>query len=360
MALFEIVMPKMGESIQEATITKWFIKPGDKVEEDDVLLEIATDKVDSEVPSPVDGIVKEVRFNVDDVVAVGKVIAVIDMDGDGGSADVSSSTESAAEQVAEVETPSASLDIPDGDPDKIVSRDEEGRFYSPVVRMMAKQNNLSKDELEKISGSGLNGRVTKEDLQAYLEGDRKEATKAAKAPVAAKDAESHVSAPKITAPPVQKADGDEIVEMDRMRKLIADHMVMSKQVSPHVTSVVEADVTKLVKWRERVKDDFQAKYGEKLTFMPVFTEAVAKALRDFPMVNVSVDGSSIIKRKHINVGLAVALPTGNLIVPVIKDADRKNLAGLAAEINGFAVKARSNKLSPEDILGGTFTITNFG
>lgn len=360
MALFEIVMPKMGESIQEATITKWFIKPGDKVEEDDVLLEIATDKVDSEVPSPVDGIVKEVRFNVDDVVAVGKVIAVIDMDGDGGSADVSSSTESAAEQVAEVETPSASLDIPDGDPDKIVSRDEEGRFYSPVVRMMAKQNNLSKDELEKISGSGLNGRVTKEDLQAYLEGDRKEATKAAKAPVAAKDAESHVSAPKITAPPVQKADGDEIVEMDRMRKLIADHMVMSKQVSPHVTSVVEADVTKLVKWRERVKDDFQAKYGEKLTFMPVFTEAVAKALRDFPMVNVSVDGSSIIKRKHINVGLAVALPTGNLIVPVIKDADRKNLAGLAAEINGLAVKARSNKLSPEDIQGGTFTITNFG
>lgn len=356
MALFEIVMPKMGESIQEATITKWFIKPGDTVEEDDTLLEIATDKVDSEVPSPVDGVVKEVKFNVDDVVPVGEVIAIIDMDGEGGSMEEAApaKTESAPAAAAPVKEEAKAEATPAED---LSARDDEGRFYSPVVRSMAKQHGISKSDLDKISGSGLNGRVTKEDLQAYIDGG----SKSVAAPAAEKAAPAPApAASKPAAPPVQSADGDEIIEMGRMRKLIADHMVMSKAVSPHVTSVVEADVTKLVNWRNKMKGEFEKKYGTKLTFTPMFTEAVAKALRDYPMVNVSVDGTKIIKRKHINVGMAVALPDDNLIVPVIKDADTKNLAGLSSDINTLAVKARSNKLDPSDIQGGTFTITNFG
>lgn len=353
MALFEIVMPKMGESIQEATITKWFIKPGDTVEEDDTLLEIATDKVDSEVPSPVDGVVKEVRFNVDDVVPVGEIIAIIDMDGDGGTTEDAGASTPAKEDSAPEAAPVKAETITETTSEELSARDEEGRFYSPVVRSMAKQHGISKNDLDNISGSGLNGRVTKEDLQAHIESGAKPAAAPAK-PAASS------AATKPTAPPVQSADGDEIIEMGRMRKLIADHMVMSKSVSPHVTSVVEADVTKLVNWRNKVKNEFQSKYGAKLTFTPIFTEAVAKALRDYPMVNVSVNGSTIIKRKHINVGMAVALPDDNLIVPVIKDADTKNLAGLANDINNLAAKARSNKLDPSDVQGGTFTITNFG
>lgn len=356
MALFEIVMPKMGESIQEATITKWFIKPGDTVEEDDTLLEIATDKVDSEVPSPVDGVVKEVKFKVDDVVPVGEIIAIIDMDGEGGATeeeapdkDEETKVEAPVKEENKEETASS---------DELSARDDEGRFYSPVVRNMAKQHGISKSDLDSISGSGLNGRVTKEDVQAFIDGGSKAAAPAAAKPAAPTSAPAAPAKP--SAPPVQSADGDEIVEMGRMRKIIADHMVMSKSVSPHVTSVVEADVTKLVNWRNKTKGDFEKKYGTKLTFTPMFTEAVAKALRDYPMVNVSVDGSRIIKRKHINVGMAVALPDDNLIVPVIKDADTKNLAGLASDISNLAVKARSNKLDPSDIQGGTFTITNFG
>ncbi len=356
MALFEIVMPKMGESIQEATITKWFIKPGDTVEEDDTLLEIATDKVDSEVPSPVDGVVKEVKFSVDDVVPVGEVIAIIDMDGEGGAAEEAAPAKT--ESAPKAEAPVKEEQAPETASDELSARDDEGRFYSPVVRNMAKQHGISKSDLDSISGSGLNGRVTKEDVQAFIDGGAKAA---APAPAAAKSAAPAAApAAKPSAPPVQSADGDEIIEMGRMRKLIADHMVMSKSVSPHVTSVVEADVTKLVNWRNKTKGEFEKKYGTKLTFTPMFTEAVAKALRDFPMVNVSVDGAKIIKRKHINVGMAVALPDDNLIVPVIKDADTKNLAGLASDISTLAVKARSNKLDPSDIQGGTFTITNFG
>ncbi len=358
MALFEIVMPKMGESIQEATITNWFVKPGDTVEEDDVLLEIATDKVDSEVPSPVDGVVKEVLYKVDDVVAVGEIIAIIDMSGEGGEVESTPAEEpaKAAAPAATETAPAASTTEASADLDS-----EDGRFLSPVVKLLAQEHGISRAQLESLEGTGLNGRLTKADVESFIESGAKTAAPAPAAPKAAPVASAPAAAPsRPSAPPVQSADGDEIIEMGRMRKIIAEHMVMSKAVSPHVTSVVEADVTKLVNWRKKNKDAFMANYGEKLTYTPVFTEAVAKALRDFPMVNVSVDGTKIIKRKHINVGMAVALPDDNLIVPVIKDADHKNLAGLAGEINGLAAKARANKLGAEDIQGGTFTITNFG
>lgn len=360
MATFNIVMPKMGESIQEATITKWFIKPGDKVEEDDVLLEIATDKVDSEVPSPVDGVVKEVLFNVDDTVAVGEIIAVIDMEDDGEEAGDTEDTKEDEAQDTEPEEskkPETSQQVDEGK--EPAARSSSGRFYSPVVRKIAKENGLSESDLESITGSGLNGRVNKEDVMAFIEGGSKPTQKKEqvqdKAPKTADTKEKQ--APKIEVP---VSGDDEIIEMDRMRRMIAEHMVASKQISPHVTSVIEADVTNLVAWRNSVKDSFQKKYGQKLTFMPIFTEAVAKALRDYPMVNASVKGEQMILKKNVNVGIAVALPSGNLIVPVVKNADMKNLAGLATDMNSLAAKARENKLSPDDIQGGTFTITNFG
>jgi 2-oxoglutarate dehydrogenase E2 component (dihydrolipoamide succinyltransferase) len=383
MATFNIVMPKMGESIQEATITKWFVKPGDKIEEDDILLEIATDKVDSEVPSPVDGYVKEVLFKVDDVVPVGTVIAVIDLDGTGATTPDTDDSEEETEVIetseeetskpeteATTEVETSTHDDVASPSSEVGSDDEQGRFYSPVVKKIARENNISIEELKNIEGSGLNGRVNKEDIEAYVATKSEpKATKAA-TPTIEKPSAPTQTSESFTAKPVQPTQiakievpvsgEDEIIEMDRMRKKIAEHMVMSKQVSPHVTSVVEADVTNLVAWRERVKDEFQKKYNQKLTFMPVFTEAVAKALRDFPMVNSSVNGDKIILRKHVNVGIAVSLPSGNLIVPVVKNADMLNLAGLASNINGLAVKARNNKLSPDDIQEGTFTITNFG
>ena len=384
MATFNIVMPKMGESIQEATITKWFVKPGDKIEEDDILLEIATDKVDSEVPSPVDGYVKEVLFKVDDVVPVGTVIAIIDLDGTGTTTPPTKETETKTEVIetpiseatepeptakTELETPvQQEVDTPDDD---LILDDEPGKFFSPVVKKIAGENNISIDELKKMEGSGLNGRVNKEDIEAYVAAKAQSgATTKTTTPPAEKVSEAKQPSEPVSAKPVQPTQiakiempvsgEDEIIEMDRIRKKIAEHMVMSKQVSPHVTSVVEADVTNLVAWREKVKDEFQKKYNQKLTFMPVFTEAVAKALRDFPMVNSSVNGDKIILRKQVNVGIAVSLPTGNLIVPVVKNADMLNLAGLATNINGLAAKARNNKLSPDEIQDGTFTITNFG
>lgn len=344
----------MGESVEEATITKWFVSVGDTISEDDVLLEIATDKVDSEIPSPVAGVVAEILYKVDDVVPVGVPVAVISLDGkvDKPAAPKAAETAPAASQpaAAAVETAEDS--------------DEEGtRFYSPLVRSMAKAENISVAELEKITGTGKDGRLTKDDLQNYIN-NRGNAPKAA-APAPVKVAET----PKAAEPTAPKAPqkvsvsvsaGDDIIEMDRMRKMIAEHMVMSKQVSPHVTGVVEVDVTNIVLWREKHKDQFQKKYGEKITYMPIFTEATAKALRDFPGVNASVDGDKIILRKNVNIGMAVSLPSGNLIVPVIKQADMKNLAGLTADINSLADRARNNKLSPDDIQGGTFTITNFG
>jgi 2-oxoglutarate dehydrogenase E2 component (dihydrolipoamide succinyltransferase) len=353
MSTFEILMPKMGESVEEATITKWFVSEGDTVQEDDVLLEIATDKVDSEIPSPVAGTIKEIKYQVDDVVPVGLPVAVILLEGAEDTDEPASepAVESKAETTQEVSS------------EETVSKTDfqaSDRFYSPLVRSMAKEEGIGVEELDQIQGSGKDGRVTKSDMQSYVSQRGQAPAVQPSQPVSAPKPEP-VAAPK-EAPKVHVSvsANDEIVEMDRMRKLIAEHMVMSKQVSPHVTSVVEADVTNIVLWRGKVKDAYQKKYGEKLTYMPVFTEAVARALRDFPGVNASVNGDQIILRKDVNIGMAVALPSGNLIVPVIKHADQKNLVGLTGDINRLAGLARENKLSPDDIQGGTFTVTNFG
>ncbi len=360
MSTFQILMPKMGESVEEATITKWFVSVGDTISEDDVLLEIATDKVDSEIPSPVAGVVAEILYHVNDVVPVGKPVAIIAL---GGAVDAAATSAPKAEN--------SSSDQPLETKQTVVFQEnieETGtRFYSPLVRSMAKAENISIGELERIPGSGKEGRLTKSDLQQYLASPREVAAKEQPAVVEkpkqqpqSKPAEQPAAPKAPQKVSVSVSAGDEIIEMDRMRKLIADHMVMSKQVSPHVTGVVEVDVTNIVLWREKNKDLFQKKYGEKLTYMPIFTEATAKALRDFPGVNASVDGDKIILRKNVNIGIAVSLPSGNLIVPVIKQADMKNLVGLTTDLNSLADKARSNKLSPDDIQGGTFTISNFG
>ncbi|MBN2213847.1 MAG: 2-oxo acid dehydrogenase subunit E2 [Bacteroidales bacterium] len=351
MSKFELIMPKMGESVQEATITKWFKKTGDKVEEDEPVLEIATDKVDTEVPSPVEGIVEKVLFKENDVVAVGKVIAVINTEGD-ATADQAAESDAAGN---ETEEPSESPDTAEVKEEKSPAKKDyskASKFYSPLVRSMAEKEKIPLAELEKIEGTGINGRVRKQDILAYIE--KKQSGK----PVQEK--EPSVSAPQPPRVGVQVKPGDEIIEMDRMRRLIADHMVMSKRVSPHVSNFIEADVTSLSIWRDKVKDDFYSREKIKLTFMPVFIEAAAKALKEFPGVNASVDGYKIILRKNINIAIAVALPSGNLIVPVIKNADQKNLLGIAGELNRIAEAARNNKLSPDDIQEGTFTISNFG
>jgi 2-oxoglutarate dehydrogenase E2 component (dihydrolipoamide succinyltransferase) len=353
MANFDIIMPKMGESIEEATITNWFVKEGDMIEEDDVLLEIATDKVDSEIPSPVEGVVKKIFFKQDEVVAVGTVIAVIGLDGDD-----SSSTDEKAETVIEKE-------VSDSEPEVIHEKENDdpvvssqGRFYSPLVRTIAGKEGVSQDELDAIEGSGLNGRVRKEDLLKYLE------NKGGALPVQSKKVVA--SAPGSDPPakkesaPAPTMEGDEVIEMSRLRKLIADHMIRSKQISAHVTNMIEVDVSAVVGWRNRVKDDFLKKEGVKLTYLPVFLEATVKALRDFPQINASVDGDKIILKKNINLGIAVSLPDNNLIVPNIKDAGALNLTGLTKKMNALASAARSNKLNPDDISGGTFTVTNFG
>jgi 2-oxoglutarate dehydrogenase E2 component (dihydrolipoamide succinyltransferase) len=347
MANFNIVMPKLGESIQEGTITKWFIKEGDTVEEDDMLFEVATDKVDSEIPSPVDGVVTKVLFPEDSLVPVGEVLAIISMDGE----DDSASTETVVESKSTEESAASSESVESSVDD---SRKLSNRFYSPLVKTIAKEENISLEELETIEGSGGNGRVQKKDILDYIEN---------KGSKTIKPAVQSVSAPVIegkAASPVSVAEGDQVIEMDRIRKLIADHMVMSVQTSPHVTSVVEADLTEVVLWRNKNKEAFQKKHGDKITFMPIITEAVAAALTEFPLVNSSVNGDRIIMKKDINVGIAVAKPDGNLIVPVIKNAEQRNLVGLSKELNRLAVAARTNKLDLSDIQGGTFTITNFG
>ena len=336
--MFELKMPKMGESVEQATITKWFVKVGDTIEEDDVLLEIATDKVDSEIPSPVAGRIEEILYKENDLVPVGKVIAVVNT---GDEVEKSIPKIELEDDAEPQENPKESVtDIES----KLVS--SYTRFYSPLVKSIAKKEGISQEELNSINGSGKDGRVKKEDLINYLE------IRTTKQPPTS-DASSfkvHTSV----------SSGDEIIQMDRMRKLIAEHMVMSKRVSPHVTNMVEADVTALVKWREMMKDVYQSKYKVKLTFMPLFTEAAAKALRDFPLVNSSVDGDKIIVKGNVNIGIAVAKPDGNLIVPVVRDADKLNILGLATAINTLADAARNNKLSPDDIQNGTFSITNFG
>ena len=359
MAKFEIIMPKLGESIIEATITRWVKNVGESVEEDDSLVEIATDKVDSEIPSPVEGKLVKILFNEGDVVPVGTVIAWIEMDGEEGEkpADEDVKTDDVAKPekespLEEQKQESTETTITDQENNADFSKSE--RFYSPLVKSMAKTENISLSELEKITGSGRDNRVTKSDVVAYLDQQKAGGTQI-QASAPAKQASVAKSATV-----VPSGEGDQVVEMDRMRKLIADHMVMSKQVSPHVTSFIDADVTHIVNWRNRVKDNFSKREGEKITFTPIFIHAAAQALREFPQINVSLDGYHIIYRKNINIGMATALPSGNLIVPVIRNADQKNLLGIVKTVNNLANRARINKLLPDEIQGGTFTITNFG
>jgi 2-oxoglutarate dehydrogenase E2 component (dihydrolipoamide succinyltransferase) len=365
MAQFELKMPKLGESIEEATITKWFVKVGDRIEDDDVLLEIATDKVDSEIPSPVSGTIVKINYEQDQTVPVGTIIAVIDTSGGDVVLDDTPVTEKEAEVAAapaSEETDTAEA-IKEASLPATEKTGGSGRFYSPLVLTIAREEGVPMDELDAIPGSGRNGRVQKKDILDYVKTRTAPAVAQAEAPVAARPAAAPDASSAAPAKPKVSASvgaEDEIIVMDRMRKLIAEHMIMSKQTSAHVTNMLEADVTDIVLWRNRVKDEFLHREGEKITYLPIFMEAIIQALKDFPMINASVDGDKIILKKNINLGIAVALPTGNLIVPVIKRADSLNLLGLTKALNKMADDARNNKLSPDDIQGGTFTISNFG
>ena len=369
MAQFELILPKMGESVAEATITTWLKNEGDFIEAEESIVEVATDKVDSEVPSPVSGTLQKIISNVNDVAQVGAAIAIIETEGSGETEAAAESAPSAApapaveEVVAEIETQvaSAAQTVAPAASNAPIAKNSNGRFYSPLVRSMAKAEGIGQAELDQIKGSGKDGRVTKKDVLAYLEGGR---TAPAAAPIPTPTPAVTPAAPKAPAatatPSITPSAGDEIIEMDRMRKLIADHMVNSVQTSPHVTSFVEADMTKVVLWRNKVKKSFQEKHGEKITFTPIIMEAIVKAIQDFPMINVSVDGSNIIKHGNINVGMAAALPSGNLIVPVVKNADQLSLLGLTKAVNDLANRARNNALKPDEISGGTYTLTNVG
>lgn len=368
MALVDLVMPKMGESIMEATVLKWHKQPGDHVNMDETILEIATDKVDSEVPSTAEGVIKEILFNVDDVVPVGTVIARIES---GGAA----AEQPAQQQAAPAQEPPRPAPEPQSQPQPAAAPQPVAatsgtaggnRFYSPLVLNIAAKEGIGMAELENIPGTGAEGRVSKKDILAYVANRKNGAPAATPAPApqpqpAAAPAQP-AAAPTAPAPQPEVNYGDnvEIIEMDRMRKMIADHMVRSKSTSAHVTSFTEADVTNIVKWREKAKGEFQKKYNEKITFTPIFIEAIVNCIRKFPMINASVDGTKIIVKKDINIGMAAALPSGNLIVPVIKNADTKNLLGLSKDVNGLANAARNNKLKADDTQGGTFTLTNVG
>jgi len=358
MAQQEVLLPKMGESIAEATIIRWLKEEGETIELDEPIVEIATDKVDSEVPSPFEGVLTKQLYAEGDVVAVGAPFCEISSEGGSSTAP----SPKAEEKKEEVPTPEIVAEVvkPLQTSNEPAASQASDRFYSPLVLNIARTEGVSMQVLETIPGTGKEGRVTKRDILAYLKNPSVVPAPASQAQVEEKPAviKPEKSAPK--APSVSLNKGDEVIEMDRMRKLIADHMVMSKHTSPHVTSFVEVDVTNLVTWRNNIKGPFQKREGEKITFTPLFIEAVVKAIKDFPMINVAVDGEQIIKRKDINIGMAAALPSGNLIVPVIKNADSKNLLGITREVNDLASRARENKLAPDDISGGTFTITNVG
>ena len=359
MAKFELKLPKMGESVAEATVTNWLKKVGDKIEMDEAVLEIATDKVDSEVPSEVAGTLVEILFNTDDVVQVGQTIAIIETEGGAvaSTPEVKAEAPVAVAEVAKaVEVAKETVAPADFSPDYSGS----DKFFSPLVKNIAKEEGISLAELESIAGSGKDGRVNKEDLLNYIK------NRGSQPAVVAPETSGSAAAPKATPAPVAQAvpvsvnGGDEIVEMDRMRKLISGYMVASVQTSAHVQSFIEVDVTNIVKWRDKVKAAFEKREGEKLTFTPIMMEAVAKALKDFPGMNISVDGDFIIKRKNINLGMAAALPNGNLIVPVIKNADQLNLVGMAKAVNDLGNRAKAGKLKPDDTQGGTYTVTNVG
>ena len=363
MAQYELLLPKMGESVAEATIIKWEKNVGDTVNVDDILVEVATDKVDSEVPSPVSGKIIKHFFNENDIARVGEVIAWIETDVESQEVEVLvapidevAGTESSAKEQEIIETivPQIEKSI---EVAKLYTNTEESKFYSPLIKSMAQEEGITLQELDSIVGSGAENRVTKNDLLDYIQHKTKS---------------EQTSFPEVVIPQteevkvehsfkIEPASGtDEIVEMDRMRKIIADHMVMSVHTAPHVTSFVEADVTNMVKWRDKIKGSFEKREGVKITFTPIFVEAVAKALKDMPMVNVSVNGSQITIKKNINIGMATALPSGNLIVPVIKNADQLSLLGLSKSVNDLANRARNHKLQPDEVQGGTFTLTNLG
>jgi len=371
MAIVELVMPKMGESIMEATILRWHKKPGDQVKAEETLLEIATDKVDSEVPSIADGEITELLYAENDVVPVGAVIARIN----------TSAEEPAAEPEPETTEPVG--EVPEEDVPQVTEHSEPqfvtggARFYSPLVLTIAQQEGINFAELEKIAGTGNEGRVTKKDILQYVENKGKGAVNAPAAPAStphvappkpAEAAVTHTTTPSVTVQHPVSSNGSshnyggnvEIIEMDRMRKMIADHMVRSKHTSPHVTSFAEADVTNMVRWRDQVKKDFEKREGEKITFTPLFIEALVKCIKKYPLVNSSLDGDKIIIKKDINVGMATALPTGNLIVPVIRNADMLNLVGLTKQVNNLATAARQNRLKPDATQNGTITLTNVG
>lgn len=369
MAEIEIRLPKMGESVTEATITNWLKNVGDNVGIDEPLVEVATDKVDNELPSEAAGVLVKILFEKDQVAQVGDVIAILST---GGESVSNNSAIAAPVQEVKTEVQVAQVANSNGVSEKLSKNSDSGKFLSPLVRSIAEKEGISQAQLNSISGTGQEGRITKKDILLFLETK----TDVIATPVveSVQKAVSPAPAPQVVPtnnvggnflmnikePIVLPNPGDEIIEMDRMRKLISDHMLMSVHVSPHVTSYVEADVTNIVNWRNKVKKKFLEREGENITFTPIMIEAIVKAIKDFPMVNVSVSGNNIIKRKDINIGMATALPSGNLIVPVIKNADRLNLTGLTKSVNGLANSARANKLKPEDIQGGTYTVTNVG
>src|SRR5688572_29438752 len=358
MAQVELIMPKMGESITEATVLSWLKKPGDKIEQEESVLEVATDKVDTEIPSTHAGVLKEILVQKGEIVLVGKPIAILTVE-----AEESTKNETAlpadglpAAALQSVEA-HVSKEIPtartNGKNHTTADYKSSSKFFSPLVKNIAKEENITVAELETIEGSGAEGRITKKDILEYVE--------TRKLGAAVKPLQHSItvspSGPKVS---VSLSAGDEIIEMDRMRKMIAERMLESKRIAPHVTSFVEADITTIVHWRNKVKNDFQKRTGDALTYTPFFIEAVVNAIKDYPMINIQVDGDKIIKKKDINIGMAVALPSGNLIVPVIKNADQYSLAGLAKVVNDVATRARDNKLKPDELSGGTFTISNVG
>ncbi len=350
MAKVELIMPKMGESIMEATILKWLKKPGDKIEQDESVLEVATDKVDTEVPSTYAGVLQEILAKEGEVIKVGKPIAVITTDAESSSEPVTVESTPAKD---ELPSKAATATVANGSHHTSTAFKNTTRFYSPLVKNIAKEENISVEELETIAGTGAEGRVTKKDILDFVHG-RKSAPQKQTSGAAGT---SSAPMPKVHA---SIGSGDEIIEMDRMRRMIAERMVDSKRIAPHVTSFVEADVTNVVMWRNKVRSEFQKREGDVLTFTPIFIEAVVLAIKDFPMINVQVDGDRIIKKKDINIGMAVALPSGNLIVPVIRNADQYTIGGLAKIVNDLAKRARDNKLKPDELSGGTFTISNVG
>lgn len=352
MSDYKLILPAMGEGVMEATVINWLKNVGDQIQEDESVVEIATDKVDSDVPSPIAGKLKEILVNVDGIAKIGEPIAILEIEGEAPADAPEQQTESAAESqseanvVTELEKPLQTQPVDTSSSDK---------FYSPLVKSIAQTENISVAQLDSIQGSGKEGRVTKDDIFKFIE--KRKSTPSAQQPKSENQVSTNTQP---QAAPQMISGGDEIIEMDRMRKLIAQNMVDAKRIAPHVTSFIEADVTNIVLWRNKHKDEFQKKNGEKITFTPIFIEAIARAIKDFPMINVSVSGDQIIKKKNINIGMAAALPSGNLIVPVIKNADQYSLAGLAAKVNDLANRARQNKLKPDEIQGGTYTLTNIG